>query len=130
MTPSGSAPKAASPSPLMRKTSSAPGAKVVDVVVDDVLDVVDVLVDVGAAVVTGMVVLVVADAADVEVAAATDDEVDPLSVVAGSSSLHPAIARAMRTRGARRIDFTVEVWHASCRLPDQRVCLVATFNKL
>jgi hypothetical protein len=90
----------------MRNTSSAPGGKVVDVVVDDEVDVVDEVVDVGAAVVTGMVVLVVDDVADVEVTAPTDDEVDPLSVVAGSSSLQPAIARAMTTRDARRIDFT------------------------
>jgi hypothetical protein len=130
MTPSGSAPKAASPKPLGRRTNSAPGATVVDVVLDVVVDVVEVLVDVEGAVVTGIVVDVVADDTDVVVPSTTDDDVEPLSVVAGSSSLQLVAASAIRMRGRRRIDFTREVWHAICRLPDQRVCLVATFNKL
>jgi hypothetical protein len=74
----------------------------VDVVVE--VDVVDV--DVDAAVVTGMVVLVAAGV-DVDELSATDDEVEPESVVAGSSSLHPAIVNAMMTKGTRRAVFTV-----------------------
>ena len=101
----------------------------VDVVVDDVVVVVDELVDVEAAVVTGVVV-VVADGSELDVETASDDRVEPESVVAGSSLLHAARVSAMRTIGARHFDFTPEVWHALCRLPDQRVCLVTTFNKL
>jgi hypothetical protein len=106
ITPSGSAPNAASPSPLGRSMSSAPGARVVDVVVDDVEVVVEEVVEVGAAVVTGMVVVVVAAGAVVLVSTATNDDVEPLSVVAGLASLQPAIASAMRTTGKRRVDFT------------------------
>ena len=80
MTPSGSAPNAASPRPLGRNTSSAPGARVVvDVVdVDVVVEVVEVVVDVEAAVVTGVVVDVVPDSDDVvaPLSLETDDEVD------------------------------------------------------
>jgi len=75
------------------------------VVVD--VDVVDVLVDVEGAVVTGMVVVVVSVDADVEVLVSTDDDVDAESVAAPLSLLHAAIVSAMRTRGAIRIDFTV-----------------------
>jgi hypothetical protein len=80
---------------------------VVDVVVDDVdvvVDDVDVVVD--AAVVTGVVVLVTTGW-DVELVLATEDDVEPESVVAGSSSLHAETASATRTNGTRRIDFTV-----------------------
>ncbi len=98
--------------------------------VDEVDVVVDVLVVVGTAVVTGMVVLVVDEGADVEVTAATVDDVEPESVVAGSSLLQPAIVRARMARGTKRVVFTPKVWHARCRLPDQGVRLVATFNKL
>jgi hypothetical protein len=102
----------------------------VDVEVVEV--VVDVVVDVAAAVVTGVVVDVVPDSVDVVAALSltVDEEVAPDSVVAGSSSLQLAIVSARRMRGSRRIDFTGEVCHAVCRLPDQGVCLVATFNKL
>lgn len=93
------------------------------------VDVVDDVVDVEAAVVTGVVV-VVADGTDDDVTTETDDEVEPESVVLDSSLPQPAIVRATRTRGTRRFDFTLEVWHAPCRLPDQGVRLVATFNKL
>jgi len=79
---------------------------VVEVVVDDVVDVVDDVVDVGAAVVTGIVVLVVVDAAVDVVLSATVDEVEPLSVVAGLSSLQPAANTATRATGRRRMDFT------------------------
>jgi hypothetical protein len=106
---------------------------VVDVVdVEVVVEVDDVVVDVDAAVVTGVVVEVVPDSVEVvaPLPSATDDEVAPESVAAGSSSLQPAIAMARRTRGSSRVDFTDEVCHAMWRLPDQRVCLVATFNKL
>lgn len=99
--------------------------------VEVVEEVVEVVVDVAAAVVTGVVVDVVPDSVDVVAALSlTVDEVAPDSVVAGSSSLQPAIVRAMRMRGSRRVDFTGEVCHAVCQLPDQGVCLVATFNKL
>ena len=98
-------------------------------VVDDVVDVVDEVVDVGTAVVAGVVVDVV-DASDDDVTADTDDEVEPEPVVLDPSLLQPAIVAAMTANTARRFDFTREVWHASCRLPDQGVRLVATFNKL
>lgn len=101
---------------------------VVVVVVDDVVVVVD-DVEVDAAVVTGVVV-VVAEGTDVEVPEGSDDVVDPESVVVVSSLPQPVTAKAMMTRGMRRIDFTSEVWHAASRLPDQGVCLVSTFNKL
>src|SRR6185295_433837 len=131
MTPSGSAPNAASPSPLGRNTSSAPGATVVDVVVEDVVVVVEVVVDVGAAVVTGMVVDVVVGVAVVVVVSATrTEDVEPVSVAAGLSSLQPAIAAVRRNRGRRRVVFTSEVCHARCQLPDQGVGLMPTFNKL
>ena len=111
MTPSGSAPKAASPRPLGRKTSSAPGASVVVVLVDvEVVEVVvEVVVDVAAAVVTGVVVDVVPDSVDVVAALSltVDEEVAPDSVVAGSSSLHEETDSATKTSGTRRIDFTV-----------------------
>ncbi len=109
MTPSGSAPNAASPRPLGRSTSSAPGATVVDVEVD-VVDVdvdVEVEVEVDAAVVTGVVVLVVDNGADDELAPETDEDVEPESVDAGSSLLHATIVSATRNRGTRRSDFTV-----------------------
>jgi hypothetical protein len=80
---------------------------VVDVVVDDVVVDVDVEVDVGAAVVTGIVVVVEAGLVDDVLETATDDEVDPESVVAGSSSLQPTIVNAMMTRGTSRAVFTV-----------------------
>jgi hypothetical protein len=99
-------------------------------VVDDVVEVVDEVVDVGAAVVTGMVVLVVVVAAEVVVVSATDDDVDALSVEAELSSLHPAATIVSKSTGRRRMDFTPEVWHAPSRLPDQRVCFATTFNKL
>ena len=102
----------------------------VEVVVDDVVEVVDVLVDVDGAVVTGMVVLVVVVAADVVVLSATVDDVEPLSVEAELSSLQPAASIPIRITGRRRVDFTAEVWHAPWSLPDQRVCFVTTFNKL
>jgi hypothetical protein len=101
---------------------------VVEVVVDEVVDVVDDVVDVDTAVVAGVVVEVV-DASDEDVTD-TDDDVEPESVVLAPSLLQPAIVAAMRATPARRFDFTREVWHASCRLPDQGVCLVPTFNKL
>lgn len=101
----------------------------VEVVVDDVVDVVDDVVEVETAVVAGVVVEVV-DTSDDDVTADTDDEVEPESVVLDPSLLQPALITAMRATAARRFDFTREVWHASCRLPDQGVCLVATFNKL
>lgn len=78
----------------------------VDVVVDDVLVVVEVDVDVGAAVVTGIVVVVDAGVDDEVLETATDDEVEPESVVAGSSSLQPTIVKAMMTRGTSRAVFT------------------------
>jgi hypothetical protein len=102
---------------------------VVDVLVDEVLDVVDDVVEVGAAVVAGVVV-VVDTGSDDDVTAATDDDVEPESVVVDPSLLQLAIVAAMRATATRRFDFTPEVWHASCRLPDQGVCLVPTFNKL
>lgn len=100
--------------------------------VDVVVEVVDVVVDVDAAVVTGVVVDVVPDSDDVvaPLSPETDDEVAPESVVDESSSLQLDIAMARRMRGSSRVDFTDEVCHAMYRLPDQRVCLVATFNKL
>jgi len=80
---------------------------VVEVVVDDVVDVVEVEVDVGAAVVTGMVVLVVVVAAEVVVISATDDDVAALSFVADlSSPPQPAATSAKRITGRRRVDFT------------------------
>jgi hypothetical protein len=80
---------------------------VVDVVeVDEVDEVVDVDVDVEAAVVTGVVVLVTTDGSDVDEVPPTDEEVEPESVVAGSSLLHPAIDSAM-TKGTKRVGFTV-----------------------
>ena len=72
--------------------------EVVDVVDDDVV--------VDAAVVTGVVVEVT-DGWLVVVATATDDEVEPELVVAGSSLLQAAIETAMRITGTRRYDFTV-----------------------
>jgi hypothetical protein len=110
-------------------TSSAPGATVVVVVEVDVVEVVDVLVDVDAAVVAGVVV-VVTSAVDVEVATSIDDDVDDNSVVCVLSLLQPVAISAAATSGKKRTDFTPEVWHAASRLPDQRVGLVATFNKL
>jgi hypothetical protein len=80
---------------------------VVDVVVDDVVEVVEVDVDVGAAVVTGMVVVVVEGGCEVVLEVATDEDVDPESVVAGSSLLHPTIVSAMRTTGTSSVDFIV-----------------------
>jgi len=77
------------------------------VVVDDVVvvvDDVDVVVD--AAVVTGVVVLVTTGS-EVELVLAADDDVEPESVVAGSSSLHAETDSATKTSGTRRIDFTV-----------------------
>ena len=73
----------------------------------------DVVVDVDAAVVTGVVVVVESAGAVDEVSRATDDEVEPESVVDALSSL-PQAARATtkRMKGSRRVDFTVEVWHA------------------
>lgn len=101
--------------------------EVVDVVVVD-----DVVVDVDGAVVTGIVVVVVSAGAEVEVSTAIDDDVEPVSVDDDEflSLPHPAIATAKTMKGTRRVDFTVEVWHAMFRLPDQGVSLVPTFNKL
>jgi hypothetical protein len=76
------------------------------VVVLEVVDVVDDDVVVDAAVVTGVVVEVT-DGWLVVVATAADDEVEPESVVAGSSLLQAAIETAMRITGTRRDDFTV-----------------------
>ena len=78
----------------------------VEVVVDDVVVEVDVEVDVDAAVVTGIVVLVVDGDDEVDEVAATDD-VEPESVVAASSSLQPTIVNAMMTRETSRAVFTV-----------------------
>jgi nicotinate-nucleotide pyrophosphorylase len=78
---------------------------VVDVEVVDVE--VDVEVEVEAAVVTGVVVLVLDNGAEEELATATDEDVEPESVDAGSSLPHAAIVRATRTSGTRRSDFTV-----------------------
>lgn len=78
---------------------------VVDVEVVDVE--VDVDVEVEAAVVTGVVVLVLDNGADEELATATDEDVEPESVEAGSSLLHATIVSATRTKGTRRSDFTV-----------------------
>jgi hypothetical protein len=105
---------------------------VVVVVVDvEVVVVEEVVVDVDGAVVTGMVVVVVSGGADVEVSSAIDDEVEFDSVVDDLSSLpQPAKAAAKRMKGSRRVNFTGEVWHALCQLPDQGVSLVPTFNKL
>jgi hypothetical protein len=75
--------------------------------VDVVVEVVDVEVDVEAAVVTGVVVLVTGDVSDEVLLVATDDDVEPESVVAGSSSLHPTTTRAIRISGTRRVGFTV-----------------------
>lgn len=79
----------------------------VDVVDDVVLEVVELVVEVGTAVVTGMVVLVVDAGAELDVAPAAVDEVEPESVVAGLSSLQATTVSASRTRGTRRVDFTV-----------------------
>ncbi len=79
----------------------------VDVVVDEVVVDVDDEVDVGAAVVTGIVVVVDAGA-DVVLETATDDEVEPESVVAESSSPPQATAvNARITNGTSRAVFTV-----------------------
>ena len=75
---------------------------VVDVDVD-----VDVEVEVDAAVVTGVVVLVVDNGAEDVLAPETDEDVEPESVDAGSSLLHATIVSATRTRETRRSDFTV-----------------------
>ena len=74
----------------------------------DVVDVVDVVVDVDAAVVTGVVVEVVPDSDDVvtPLSTTTDDDVAPESVVSESSPPQLAIVRPMRMRGSRRVDFT------------------------
>ncbi|MEO7370258.1 MAG: hypothetical protein ABIZ69_05310, partial [Ilumatobacteraceae bacterium] len=93
----------------------------VEVVDVEVVDVVDEVVDVDGAVVTGIVVDVGAVASDVVVSRATVDEVEPASVVAALSLLQPAAVMAMRMSGRRHVDFTREVWHALPRLPDQRV---------
>ncbi len=98
-------------------------------VVDEVVDVVDDDVVVEAAVVTGVVVVVTGDS-DVDAATGSVDDVEPESGVVVASLPQAVTANAMRTMGTRRIDFTLEVWHAPCRLPDQGVCLVTTFNKL
>ena len=78
----------------------------VEVVVDVVDVVVDVEVVVDAAVVAGVVV-VVTTGSDVELVLAAEDDVEPESVVAGSSSLHAETASATMTSGTRCIDFTV-----------------------
>jgi hypothetical protein len=77
------------------------------VVVDEVVVEVEVDVEVGAAVVTGIVVVVVAGVDELVLETATDDEVDPESVVAGSSSLQPTTVNAMMTKGTSRAIFTV-----------------------
>jgi hypothetical protein len=77
------------------------------VVVDEVVVEVVVDVEVGAAVVTGIVVVVEEDVEEEVLEAATDDEVEPESVVAGSSSLQPTIVSAMMTKGTSRAVFTV-----------------------
>ncbi len=77
------------------------------VVVDEVVVEVDVDVEVGGAVVTGIVVVVEATVDDDVLETATDDEVEPESVVAGSSSLQPTIVNAMMTKGTSRAVFTV-----------------------
>lgn len=78
--------------------------------VDVVVDVEDVVVDVDdvvdAAVVTGVVVLLTTGT-DVELVLAAEDDVEPESVVTGSSLPQEATASATRTSGRRRIDFTV-----------------------
>jgi len=79
---------------------------VVEVVVDDVVDVLDEVVDVDAAVVTGIVVLVVVAAAELVVVSATEDDVETLSVPAELSSLQPAATIAIRMTGRRRVGFT------------------------
>ena len=71
----------------------------------DVVEVVDDVVLVDAAVVTGVVVVVTA-ATDVVVSMAIDDELEPESAEPEESSLQAAIASARRTTGTRRIDFT------------------------
>jgi len=91
---------------------------------------VDVEVDVGAAVVTGIVVVVVLGGAVLVVVSATDVEVEPVSTEAALLSLQPAATTANRITGRRRVGFTGEVWHAASPLPDQGVCFVTTFNKL
>ena len=74
----------------------------------DVVDVeVDVEVEVDAAVVTGVVVLVVDSGTEDVLAPETDEDVEPESVDAGPSLLHATIVSATRTRGTRRSDFTV-----------------------
>ena len=78
-----------------------------DVVEVEVLVLVDVDVDVGAAVVTGIVVDVEGGVVDVELAPATDDEVEPVSVVEASSPPQPTIVNAKMTKGTSRAVFTV-----------------------
>jgi hypothetical protein len=80
---------------------------VVDVVVDEVLVVVEVEVEVGAAVVTGIVVVVEAGVDDVVLETATDDEVEPESGVAESSPPQPTAVNARRIKGTSRAVFTV-----------------------
>jgi hypothetical protein len=72
-----------------------------------VLEVVDVDVEVDAAVVTGVVVVVTAASTEVELLTAIDDDVDAESVDAALSLLHPAVASATRTNGTRQVGFTV-----------------------
>jgi hypothetical protein len=79
---------------------------VVDVVVDEVVGGVVEVVDVGAAVVTGMVVVVEAGTLVLVVTIGASEDVEPLSVVDGLSLLQPATASAMSTRGRRCVDFT------------------------
>ncbi|MEO8263905.1 MAG: hypothetical protein ABI706_00185 [Ilumatobacteraceae bacterium] len=74
--------------------------ELVDVEVDDE-------VEVDAAVVTGVVELVVDSGAEDVVAPETDDDVEPESVDAGASLLQATIVSATRTKGTRRSDFTV-----------------------
>ena len=77
------------------------------VVVEEVVVEVDVDVDVGGAVVTGIVVVVEAGVDDVVLATATDDEVEPESVVGESSPPQAAVVNARRTNGTSRAVFTV-----------------------
>ncbi|MEP7114206.1 MAG: hypothetical protein ABI862_13150 [Ilumatobacteraceae bacterium] len=79
----------------------------VDVEDDVVLEVVELVVDVGAAVVTGMVVVVLDVGCEVVLEAETVEEVDPESVTAGSSLLQPTIVKAMRITGISNVDFIV-----------------------
>lgn len=98
-------------------------------VVDDEVEVVDDVVEVEAAVVTGVVVLV-AEGAEEDETAETSDDVEPESAVLAALLLQPAIVTAMRNVEIRCLDFTPEVWHAPGPLPDQGVGLVSTFNEL